>query len=242
MRVLIGLALAGALAVPAAAQEYNWSGIYIGGHVGYGWGRATTTQDAADWGNDPKYIGPFDYDLSGAFGGGTLGFNLQRGPVVFGAEVDAGYMDLSGSRTSESSNPIYHQDHTVDGGFYALAAGRLGLAFGKTLVYGKGGYLYYDGEQAMQSTKPGFATTTSGSLNGWAYGGGIEHALRGGWSIKAEYLRIDLDGAEAAQTSVTDAPIGHVYENHTAFNSVDTVWFGVNYRFNGPRDDAVPLK
>jgi outer membrane immunogenic protein len=216
-----------------APKGHTWSGIYLGAHAGYTQGDATTTGDEADWGNDPKYIGPFDYDLEGGFGGGTLGVNWQLGALVLGLEGDLGYMDLSGSRTSESSNPIYHQDHTVDGGLYALAAGRVGLAFDRVLVYGKGGWLYLDGSQDQTTTKPGFRTTDSGSLSGVAYGGGLEVALRDGWSIKGEYLRLDLDAVDAAQTSVTDDPIGHVYENHTSFGPVDTFKIGVNYSFYG---------
>ena len=141
-------------------------------------------------------------------------------------------MDITGSRTSVSSNPIYHQDHTVDGGLYALLAGRVGFAFGRTLAYGKGGWLFYDGSQDITTTKPGFATTDSGSLDGWAYGGGLEQALGNGWSIKAEYLRLDLNSVDAGQTSITDDPIGHVYANHTSFDAIDTVKLGINYRFS----------
>jgi outer membrane immunogenic protein len=241
-KILVAVAAASICCAASSASAqgaHEWSGLYLGAHAGYAQGDATTRQDVTDWGTDPKYVGPFAYDLDGAFGGGTAGYNYQIGALVLGVEGDLGYMDLSGSRTSESSNPIYHQNHTVDGGMYALAAGRIGYSFGRVLAYGKGGYLYYDGEQAQATTKPGFRTTDSGSLNGWAYGGGLELALDRGWSIKGEYLRIDLDDVDAAQTSVSDDPIGHVYENRTVFGAVDTFKVGINYSFNGP--DA-PLK
>jgi outer membrane immunogenic protein len=206
----------------------NWTGPYVGAHVGYATGDATTTQDVADWGTDPKWIGPFDYDVDGAFGGATVGYNWQVRQIVFGVEGDVGYMDLSGTRTSESSTPIYHQDHTVEGGLYALIAGRVGFAFGNTLLYGKGGYLWLDGEQDMTTTKPGFTTTKSDSMDGWAYGAGIEQSLGDGWSLKAEYLRVDLDDVDAAQTADVG---GHVFENHTSFDAIDTFKIGVNRRF-----------
>jgi outer membrane immunogenic protein len=215
----------------AFAQDASWTGPYIGAHVGYGWGDTTTTQDVADWGNDPKWIGPFPYDLDGAFGGLTAGYNVQIGQIVVGPEAEVGFMDISGSRTSESSNPIYHQDHEVDGGMYALLGGRAGVAWDRALIYVKGGYVWIDGEQSMATTKPGYRTVTSDNLEGWAYGGGVEYALGGGWALKAEYLRLNLDDLDAAQVSVTDAPIGHVYENHTDLDDIDTFKIGVTYRF-----------
>lgn len=230
------------LGTPATAGETNnWSGFYLGAHGGYASGDATTTDDVADWGNDPKFIGPFDYDLDGGFGGGTVGVNWQHSSVVLGLEADLGYLDLSGSRTSESSNPAFHQDHTVDGGFYAVLGGRAGVTFGNTLVYGKGGYAYYDGEAAQTTTKPGFQTHATDSFTGWAYGAGIEQAVGGGWSLKAEYLRFDFDQEHGDQTSLTDPPIGHVYEFHTDIEDVDSIKIGLNYKFGG-REAPAPLK
>ena len=59
-------------APPPVAAVYNWTGFYIGGHVGYGWGRSTTDvgrPDALDCGNGPS-CESISYDVNGAFGGG----------------------------------------------------------------------------------------------------------------------------------------------------------------------------
>ena len=59
------------------------------------------------------------------------------------------------------------------------------------------------------------------------------------WSIKAEYLHFDFDTEKGNQTSVTDPPIGFVYEDlHDV--QVDTVKVGINYHFNAPA--PAPLK
>jgi outer membrane immunogenic protein len=195
------------------------------------WGDASTIDDPADWGNDPTFIGPFNYNLNGAFGGGTLGVNWQQSGILLGLETDLGYMDLSGSTTSASSNPIYHQDHSVDGGFYALLGGRIGAVFGNTLVYAKGGWVYFDGEAQQTTTKPGYVTNPISSFDGSAVGGGVEQIIGGGWSVKAEYLHFDFGGKGGDQTSITDPPIGHAYEFFTNVNDVDSVKAGVNYNF-----------
>jgi len=229
MKRLILAAAIVSLGTSAFADD--WSGFYLGGHAGYGWGDATSRQDPDDWGDDPKWIGPFPYDLDGAFGGFTAGVNQQMDSIVMGLEADVGYMDISGSRTSESSNPIYHQDHTVDGGLYADFTARLGVAVNGTLFYGKGGFAVVDGDAAITTTKPGYLTNSSGAFTGWVVGGGVEHKFANGWSVKAEYLHFDFGSQSADQTSITDPPIGHVYENWTDVTA-DTVKLGVNYHFN----------
>jgi outer membrane immunogenic protein len=212
-----------------------WTGLYVGAHAGGTWGDVDVRDTTG--GVTP---GPFSYDVDGAFGGGTVGYNLQYQSFVIGIEGDLGYMDASGAGVIPSSNPAAHQDITLDGGFYSVAAGRLGVAFGDTLIYAKGGWAYYDGEAGQKTTNPGYVTNPTGAFDGWAYGGGIEYMIARSWSIKAEYLHFDFDTEEGDQTSVSDPPIGFVYKNEHDVE-VDTVKVGINYKF-GARDEPAPLK
>jgi outer membrane immunogenic protein len=208
-----------------------WTGFYAGIHGGYGWGDATTTGREDDWGKDPKYVGPHNYEPEGWLAGGTVGYNRQLGIMVFGVEGDIGYMSLDdGDGYIPSSNPKYHQDLTIEDGLYGVLAGRVGVSLGQALIYGKAGWAYFDGASSQKTTKPGYVTNESDAFTGWAYGGGLEYALGGGWTMKAEYLRFDFGNQGGDQTSVTDAPIGHVYEYDTDL-TVDTVKIGVNRRF-----------
>lgn len=233
LKALTAALLCSVLPISSALADdtYNWSGLYAGAHAGYAWGDATTRDDPADWGTDPKYIGPFNFDINGAFGGGQLGYNHQFGNVVLGVEADFGYMDLTGSRRTDSSNPVKYQTLELDGGLYALAAVRAGYTIDRTLIYAKGGYVWLDGDVTQTTTNPGYQTNGSGALTGWAYGGGIEHALGDRWSVKAEYLHFDFDTADGDQTSISDPPIGHVYENETA-SKADTFKIGFNIKLN----------
>jgi outer membrane immunogenic protein len=233
LRIAAAAAALALLTGPAAANGSNkWTGFYVGAHAGYGAGHATTRDDPADWGNDPKFIGPFRFSTDGVLGGGTLGYNYQAGALVVGLEADLGYMGVSGSRNTESSQSGNHQTLEIEGGFYAVLGGRVGLSFGGTLLYGKGGWAYWDTDVTQTTTAQGYKTNGSGALDGYAFGGGIEHAVAGGWSIKAEYLRLQFDDARGDQTSITDPPIGHVYENETKLAPIDTFRVGVNYKFN----------
>src|SRR3954469_8151669 len=102
---LVALALAGTAgaadlarrgAQPAAAPfympvAYNWTGFYAGIAGGWGFG-------SSSWKNAAISTG--DFDVSGGLVGGTLGYNWQNGPAVFGVETDLSWSDIRGTSRS----------------------------------------------------------------------------------------------------------------------------------------------
>src|SRR5688572_2326776 len=69
---------------PELPAFYDWSGIYLGGQVGYSWG-SDRASEFATAGRAP--LGrSFDYSPSSFIGGARLGFNYQLGVVVLGVE------------------------------------------------------------------------------------------------------------------------------------------------------------
>lgn len=214
-----------ALGITTAQAETNWTGFYVGAHAGYSWGDVSHAQT-----NGGMPYGPYSYDVDGVMGGVSVGYNQQIQRVVIGIEAEGGYMSLSGEGRIPSSTPPNYQALDVEGGFYALIAGRLGVAFDRTLVYGKAGYAYMDGDAGQKTTKPGYTTQRSEAFQGFVYGAGVEHKLTDSLSFKVEWLRFDFDGVTGSQTSVTDAPIGYVYTNKTD-TAIDTVKLGLAYKF-----------
>jgi len=103
---------------PPPALGYNWGGFYLGGNLGYEWGKVTNIS-----------INP-----SGLMGGVQGGYNWQTGAVVFGVETD---IQLSGADDTfaawKFSNP-----------WFGTLRGRLGYAFNNILVYGTLGLAYGD--------------------------------------------------------------------------------------------------
>lgn len=99
----------GGSAVPMIAQ--NWSGIYVGGQFGFGWG---------DVGSGT---------MNGPLVGGTVGINGQAGPVVFGAEGDGSWANLEGSFNG--------RDYEMQA--LGTIRGRVGYAFDRFVAYGTGG-------------------------------------------------------------------------------------------------------
>lgn len=224
-RLALVAALLLASVTTASAQTYNWSGFYWGLNAGYGMGDVSTTDT-----NGGVPPGPFDYSPKGFTGGAQIGVNQQFGMLVLGAEIEGGYMKLTGTGLVPSSNPIYHQDLDLTGGWYGMAVGRLGIALDRTMIYGKGGYAYWGATAGQTTTKPGYETTRSSAMSGFVYGAGVEQALGNGWSLRVDWTRMDFGSKDALQTSITDPPIGFQYTN-TSDVRVDTIKGAINFKF-----------
>jgi outer membrane immunogenic protein len=170
---------------PAAAPLYNWSGFYIGGNAGYGWGKANT--DIADAGGDVFGLGPggdplpaFAHSdsgkLNGPNGGGQIGYNWQFAPMgVFGIEADLqATRQKHSNRFTDSFSLSDHVDNTnfLDGtiatdyeakiSWFGTVRGRLGYAWNGVLLYGTGGLAY--GEVGLSGTSVSTVTTSGAGL------------------------------------------------------------------------------
>src|SRR3982750_4098705 len=74
-------------APPIVAAAYDWSGVYVGVHAGYGGGMK-------DW--DARTI---DFVARGFLAGGQVGINKQINSLVFGLELDGSWADINGGQT-----------------------------------------------------------------------------------------------------------------------------------------------
>ena len=152
-------------------QVYNWTGFYIGANGGGGWGHSF-------WGGQSTGM-----NLSGGQVGGTAGYNWQYGNAVFGVEGDLDWSNLKGSATTT----LCPGGCSTSDSWLSTVRGRLGYAFGGVLPYVTGGLAVGD----IRAATPGFAGASTTNA-GWTVGGGLEVALPGNWSAKAEYLHVDL--------------------------------------------------
>src|SRR5215470_10201321 len=74
-------------AKPIVAATFDWSGVYIGAHAGYGGGMK-------DW--TPSGLVQADFVARGALAGGQIGINKQLGSFVLGMELAGSWADISG--------------------------------------------------------------------------------------------------------------------------------------------------
>jgi outer membrane immunogenic protein len=186
---------------PVFAPIYNWSGFYVGVNGGGGWGRSTWTTTTG-------------FDVSGGLIGGTIGYNWQYGPWVFGAEGDIDWTNISGRTVfacplgCETSN-----------NWLATVRGRVGYAFDRFLPYVTGGLALGD----IRARTPGF-TGANNTEAGWAAGGGVEFAIYMNWTAKAEYLYVDLGRFNCG------VACGAAVNDNVSFHS-NIFRAGLNYRF-----------
>lgn len=203
-------------AAPAYVQTYyNWTGFYLGGHVGYGW---------ADFEGSDTLTGLLTDSASarGLIYGGQLGFNYQMGSWVFGIEGEYTVGDVK--HTEDLLLGLATAEVKLDR-IYTLA-GRIGYAFDRTLIYAKFGGAWTREEYNFMLL--GATATGSVDRSGWLLGVGLEYAFMGNWSAKIEYNYMDMGSKDV--TLVTVGPIAVTPASVDL--TVQTVKLGVNYRFN----------
>jgi outer membrane immunogenic protein len=189
---------------PEMVQAYNWTGFYLGLNGGGGWG-------------DSHWEGVGRADLSGGQVGGTAGYNWQLGRTVLGLEGDIDWSHMQGS-TACPTVGVGGSCSTTET-WLSTVRGRVGYTFGGVLPYVTGGLAVGNIEAAAPGL-PGGSNTNAG----WTVGGGVEFALPGNWSAKAEYLHVDLGDVNCG-TNCGGTP------NENVSMHEDVIRAGVNYRF-----------
>jgi outer membrane immunogenic protein len=164
----------------------------------------------------------FSLDPKGVIGGGQIGYNWQFAPTWFaGFEADIQGSGMrkqrdclipcgTGVLTQNTGFLTFFpvtfsalsEEHKID--WFGTVRGRFGYTMGPVLVYATGGLAYGEvnrnGNVAGQTnfvlggTVNNFAGSYSASSTraGWTAGAGIEGMLSRNWSVKAEYLYMDL--------------------------------------------------
>src|SRR5438270_9997474 len=117
------------LKAPAAKTVYDWTGFYLGGHVGYGGGSFGPGTNPL-----PEQGVVFPHSITGLIGGYQAGYSRQlSNRVVLGIEADASFtgpLDV----VAVSDAPFHT---TID--YVGTVRGRVGYAFGSLLPYVTGG-------------------------------------------------------------------------------------------------------
>ena len=195
-----------------AAPIYNWTGFYIGGHIG-----------GAFSGSD-NFNGLVLSDYSARLLGGVqAGADWQFAPSwVIGLEGQYSWLGNGGLNAAFPGGLVYNNDQRGLGSI----TGRFGYTWGPGLLYVKGGYAYSDNRDTLTFAGAPVAFALDGNhRNGYTVGAGLEYMFAPNWSAKAEYQYYDFGSTRFVTPGVL-APFG------TFHHDVHTVKLGVNYRFN----------
>jgi outer membrane immunogenic protein len=183
-------------AVAPITTECNWNGFYLGINGGGEFGHSED-KDLDNY-NFPDR--PWGYSESSFVGGEQAGYNWQFGWIVFGPEIDLGYVDLNG-RALEPGDP-HDTFGESNSDFYGTFRGRIGIAAGCWLFYGTGGGIAVNYDTRVIDTSltvagPDSINASKQELDwGYTVGGGIERMFQmwgRRWSLKIEYLYFNLD-------------------------------------------------
>lgn len=192
---------------PAYIAPFTWSGLYAGINGSYGWGNTKLT--------DPT-LGRSSNVARGYLEGGTVGYNVQTGSWVWGVEGD---FDLSIVKANETTYCGVTPGCEFQNRWLATGRGRVGYAFDRLLVYGTGGAAY--GEFKVSKASSGSEIE---SKPGWTVGAGLEYAITRTWSIKTEYLYVDL-GSFGCSLAICGGPDSRIKM------PLNIARLGLNYRF-----------
>lgn len=220
----------------------RWSGWYAGVNGGWSFNNNATGRLVSA---DPLFSGVlaaggtptfFDAGHEGGFGGGQVGYNWQLSHWLVGVEADIQGADIG--RTTALAFPGDNtfvpsvssaRDH-ID--WFGTLRERIGLTAGPALFYATGG-LAYGGVRTTISNDyspaaGNFHGSDSNTRFGWAAGAGIEWGFASSWTLRGEYLHLDLGRTNLAMVDPGFPGVSATYDfSHAA----DLVRVGVNYRF-----------
>jgi outer membrane immunogenic protein len=156
---------------PVYETPVQWSGPYVGGHLGAVWNNGGVDV------MDPQGPAPVNHDIGGSsvLGGVHVGYNWRRYGLIAGLESDVSFAD------------------SLD--YLASLRGRLGVATGAFLFYGTGGVAFAEADvSGMIPNAPGPVEDDVSDMEvGYVAGGGVEIKLSPNWSLGVEGLYYGFD-------------------------------------------------
>lgn len=219
MFLAMGITAQAADIIPEPVATTDWSGLYVGGHLGYGWANMSGIYDSDDTSSE---LDAENLDLEGIVGGLHAGYNWQMDSIVFGLEADVTFTDLKDS--DGAPDPTETEEQTGEVDLLASVRARLGVAFDDVLLYATGGIAIPDA--SWEDSGTGAGDVNFGDIGG-VVGGGIEYAATDTIRLRAEGLYYFFNEEKSVE-DFTDANTGDAIELEDAF----VVRGGVSFYFN----------
>ena len=167
--------------IPPPIPVFSWTGFYVGGQIGYGFGE--------------DHVGGALTHPRGVVGGGHVGYNfagipgfgLGTGGLVFGVEGDVDGTDYRDTIAGAGGASV-----NLKSDIQGSARGRLGIAVDRALFYATGGAAFAEFKDTYIGAAGAGLATPSHTRVGYTVGGGVEYAITTQWSLRAEYRYSDF--------------------------------------------------
>ena len=232
---------------PPISTAYDWTGFYLGGHIGYALGNSnfttSTTAGAPSISGSLDLFQGFDsFKEQGSFFEGLqVGYNYMfQNRLVIGAEVDASFpsfqslegLSIGGSSTFLAPG-IGWETYSETALAFGTVRARAGYAFGDWLFYATGGLAWTYDQLTLTQLASGATDSPFLWRFGWAAGAGVEFPVLPHWTAKFEYLFTDYDF-----TSVTFPTAAQRSDSNFVLHEFRA---GLNYQFDATSSDNGPL-
>jgi high affinity Mn2+ porin len=234
---------------PPIPQAYDWSGFYVGGHLGLADGNSNWTANPtqaglpATAGSLNVFMAPDIFFESGSFLAGVQGgYNyMLSNRIVIGVEADASFppfptvdgFSITGS--SSFNSPVIGTATLSETALsFGTVRGRIGYAPGSWLFYATGGFAWTYNQQILTQTASGGSEAPFLWRFGWAAGAGVEVPIAPNWTARAEYLWTGYP-----TTSVNYPFLG---QRISSDFSLQELRLGLNYRFGADSSPTLAVK
>jgi outer membrane immunogenic protein len=220
-----------------AAEKINWTGPYIGGSAGYGWGeQSLNSAILTDYfgpglggpgGSGDQFVTNPKPKMNSAFGGLQAGYNLMvNNKFLLGLEANI----IGGSFKADyeaTNNLNFNANAKLN--WISTFKAKAGTLLGDTLVYVDGGVAIGNEKFNMNSGYSGarYLSNDSETLTGWVTGLGIEHPIYNNITADIDYQHIQFSDKNFGINKID--PGSGIIVNGS--NKLDVLNIGLNYHF-----------
>lgn len=225
-----------AKAPPTVASVYDWTGVYIGGFGGVGFGNHNVNNATGQAVPFADYTA--NYSSTGGIGGGEIGYNWQSGSFVVGVEGQLAWTGIKGNDAAQFNAGAFPGVTAVDADnlrWEGALLARAGYTIDRWMFFFEGGYAF--GSIQHTNTPPVGAGLPvdrfNVSANGLTGGGGVAYAVTNNLLAKFEYRYTNFNGYNRPGLTTTGLTANGQLP-YTTETTYSMVTLGLDFKFGGP--------
>jgi outer membrane immunogenic protein len=196
------------------APVFSWTGGYVGGQIGYGWGKSRFSNEFTAINVKPD----------GFLGGLYAGYNFDLGnSFVLGVDGDVTYNNLKDSYSETDVDGTESLESKLR--WSGAVRARAGVAMDRFLPYIAGGVAFGSVKNTLSASNAveEVSVSQSKTLTGWTAGAGVDYAATDNVIVRLEYRYTDY-GHKDFDFGVPEAGVRDKFKTND-------VRLGVAYKF-----------